>query len=124
MAEVDSELINVGEVSNDGNNNDNDGNNNNNGNNHDDIDLSNGEEEEEEKEEDDDDFIEVVRDVRAHDRIPRPDEIYTLSGDESGDDDHDMAPTVITPMRRSESEVLECPICLENLDSEGNHRYS
>jgi len=119
MAEVDSELINVVEVSNDGNNSDNDGNNNDNGNNHDDIDLSEGEEKE-----DDDDFIEVVRDVRAHDRIPRPDQIYTLSGDESGDDDHDMAPTVITPMRRSESEVLECPICLENLDSEGNHRYS
>lgn len=72
----------------------------------------------------DDDFIEVIADVRSHDRVPRPEQICSLSDDEIEEKENaDITRRVESPLRRnSDSDVLECPICFESVDSEGEHR--
>ena len=74
-------------------------------------------------EEDDDDFVEIVADIKSHERRPNSDQIISVIDDEESRDSSHSDKT--EPKKLSQgggSNCTECPICLDPVTTTGQHR--
>ena len=83
------------------------------------------------EEEDDDDFVEIVADIKSHERRPNSDQIISVLDDEESRDSNHSEKTKNLNQESAEpnnklsqggSNCTECPICLDSVTTSGSHR--